>query len=145
MRPAADSCVSRGQKRWGKRGKEIQVDKLKNVPSLAIFYWFLFWFSNAIVVAVAVVVVVAVGLKCEVFERAFVAVDGTFHSGFILFDPSNRNSFTTVFLRRDGDDDEKLQENCTKRLILRSENFLQLPFSFYSLHLSPNRMKIIKT
>lgn len=28
--------------------KKIEVDKLKNVPSFAIFYWFLFWLSHSL-------------------------------------------------------------------------------------------------
>lgn len=65
MRPPAklSECLSRSTA-MAKNSEDIRVDKLKNVPSLAIFYWFLFWLSNVIVAC----------LKCE----AFVAVDEHF-------------------------------------------------------------------
>lgn len=122
--PAAESWVSVAVNSHGwmvrrtrledEKSLKIGLDKLKNVPSFAIFYWFLFWLSTVIV---AVVVLSFVHsfiqslfdamkwfemwsfVKCE----AIVAVDETFRSfnahGFTSVDASDENSFT-AFLRR---------------------------------------------
>jgi hypothetical protein len=39
-------AVNSHRARSEEREEEIEVDNLKNVPSLAIFYWFLLWLAR---------------------------------------------------------------------------------------------------
>lgn len=89
--------ICRGQQL--KEEEKIEVDKLKNVPSFAIFYWFLFWLSRLLACRLTLD-----DSKWKLFSvalRAIVAVDEAFASrslnvyGFTSVDASDENNFTT--------------------------------------------------